>query len=302
MCQNGFCLSLSFKTLLSGIILLYIAARPQINIVTISCGEHMSLQISPWLFSIIRTTNFSASDVCVTIIADEYGERFLQPCLAKIRRVVDLTLISVRSLSRYDPIDDNNGKFRCAFFKLYLSEIMHNMSKVLYLDLDLIIQRDINELWKYFEYYPSKLLFAVAEVNVTGIGSWYETHTHYKKHFFPPTGINSGVLLMNLAEMRALNVTGEYIQRSNTEKVMLPDQDILNSWAFFNKKLVHVLPCEWNKRTDNLCPNVTHWLQEFHRPTGIVHGNRNLFSKKHFWYIPEHDRIEYNVFCMNKTK
>ena len=237
----------------------------------------------------------------IIIIADKLGRAFIDPCLVKLRTVIDLTVVDIESLEITSPFKGNDGLFQCAFHKLFFPTILSNTTKVIYLDVDTIVYGNILELWSYFDLYPTIILFAVLESNKTAHG-WYETHRYYKKHFYPPTGINSGVLLMNLAMMRERNMTGNYFIANNSEEARLPDQDVFNSFAYFHQDIVGKLPCAWNKRTDSYCPNATHWWQ-MDTSSGVIHGNRNAFLRRQFsfWWVPEHHRHQYQRFCANQS-
>jgi lipopolysaccharide biosynthesis glycosyltransferase len=257
--------------------------QDDIVIVTIACGQTTVTQLAPWLFSIFNNTNLTQNSIKIKILVDQYGDNFVRPCLQMLVTISSVEIILLEDWSKYKEID-TNGKFHCAFYKLHLTEILFNTSKVIYLDLDTIVQTDISKLWGSFYQNPSKLLFAALEANVAGEGSWYEIHT--KKHFYPPTGINTGVLLMNLSAMRKLNITGSSMISNNTEGLLLPDQDVLNSWSHFHQELTGILPCVWNKRLDSHCPNSNHSLGELTNPNGIFHGNRHIFQKKPWNWIP----------------
>lgn len=106
-----------------------------------------------------------------------------------------------------------------ALIKFYLPEILSEESKVLYLDGDTIIQKDLSELFNidldgYF-------LAAVRDS-----GSLYYRHSMVQRVEFY---FNSGVMLLNLDKMRKHDLTSKLIEaKKRSEDHNLMDQNVLN--------------------------------------------------------------------------
>lgn len=113
-----------------------------------------------------------------------------------------------------------------AMFRIFLPEVLYNLDKIICLDADLFVNRDIAELWN--ENIDGYCLAAVADEETTkGIESPYpvlEGQIDRDKYF------NSGVLYMNLNEIRRngnlCQLVLEYLKTNI--KAMCPDQDALN--------------------------------------------------------------------------
>lgn len=111
------------------------------------------------------------------------------------------------------------------WLRFYLSEILSGLSKVLYVDADTFVARDLTELWQIpLDDAP---LAAVANVvepplrpHVAALG------VEYPGGFF-----NSGVLLLNLELMRAESSLELLLRfaRDHREDLVWPDQDALNA-------------------------------------------------------------------------
>ena len=108
------------------------------------------------------------------------------------------------------------------YYRLFITDILaDDIEKVIYLDCDVIVNKDILELWKYdiSEY----LAGAVEDENSI------KNHKRLKlsdTHMY----FNAGVLLFNLAKLRAFdfkNKSFEYL-KNNINKIEMQDQDILN--------------------------------------------------------------------------
>lgn len=96
------------------------------------------------------------------------------------------------------------------------------------------------------------------------------------------------MIILNLDAMRAANLTAVNLIAANDEPVHLADQDILNTWAYYNPSLVGILGCEWNARKDSNClfPLVRYGRKEYvnmgDAPEfgGIYHGNGGILKKR----------------------
>ena len=119
------------------------------------------------------------------------------------------------------------------------------VERVLYLDSDLVVEKDISELW---------------EMDISGPAAWgvqngpdEEFDTSIRKKFFPsrPSNqeryMNSGVLLFNIPEWKKLNLTDRILTFLQCHQdLSFPDQDALNATLYGKWGR---LPREWNKQT-----------------------------------------------------
>ena len=124
---------------------------------------------------------------------------------------------------------------RAAYVKIYLPEILSDWNKCIFLDSDLLIRKDIGQLW---DIEMDKELGAVwnpgynKDNEVMGLGMEEET-------------FNSGVLVMNLESMRMNNSSKalEIFIRDYNHLTHLNDQAAFN--AIYKREWFH-LPVEWN--------------------------------------------------------
>ena len=104
------------------------------------------------------------------------------------------------------------------FTRLILADYI-NEDKIIYLDTDTIVRRDISRLWDIdiTDYY-------VAGVKDYGV---YDNDYIYTLNL---TGkyINSGVVLFNLKKIREDNIIPKWFEIANSRKLLYPDQDTLN--------------------------------------------------------------------------
>lgn len=135
------------------------------------------------------------------------------------------------------------------YFRIFATQYLpQNIDRILYLDADIVVINELKELYEMdFE------------------GNYFIAATHIKKvlHRFNEIRlnlkedepyINTGVLLMNLKELRKIDVKGQVIEfiENNKNKLMLPDQDIISSVYGSKIKLVDELKYNLGDRILNL--------------------------------------------------
>ena len=99
---------------------------------------------------------------------------------------------------------------------------------------------------------------------------------------------------MNTHLMRNLNppLNAETFLQRNDEPITMGDQDLYNTWSYYNPDQVFILPCKWNRRTDSSCSSgettkasidkslsIWNGFYEFEQAGGILHGNRRVFMR-----------------------
>jgi lipopolysaccharide biosynthesis glycosyltransferase len=101
------------------------------------------------------------------------------------------------------------------FLRLLADKIDYLPSKIIYLDADTLVARDIKELYD----------IDVSSYEFAGALDYYG---HY---FIDPHYINAGVLLFNLDVIKETKLFEKCIDLLNEKKVFLPDQTALNKYA-----------------------------------------------------------------------
>ena len=169
---------------------------------------------------------------------------------------------------------------RCASQRLFLPLVLTRLSKVIYVDYDVLFLRPVIQLWHEFDTFePQQSVGLVREQekeNMLG-------YDFFAKHPYPvPAGLNSGVMLMHLERMRLLpwSCVISRIFDVYRKQLLFGDQDILNIFFFFHPSSLHLLPCSFNYRIDN-CNNVNSCPDVQLNGVAILHGNRNGFIGRH---------------------
>ncbi len=138
-----------------------------------------------------------------------------------------------------------------------------NIDKVLYLDPDIIIKEDITDL------YNTNLkenYFAAA----THVGFFVKLFNDIRLHIkYKDIYVNSGVLLMNLKELRKSSISEKEIYiyiHKHKKKLFLPDQDIIS--ALYNSKILKLDTTIYNFTEKMVNKYPLTWVEE---NTKIIH-------------------------------
>lgn len=181
-----------------------------------------------------------------------------------------IELIPMRA--NFAMLDDRmSNRLRCdyftltIYFRLFIPAMFPEYEKGIYLDSDVVLTSDVARL--YDIEIGDNLIGACNDVSIADIPplvAYTEQAVGVKKQEY----INSGVLLMNLKELRACDLEGHFLTLLNTYHVdsIAPDQDYLN--AMCNGK-IYYLDASWDAMPNEAKPPLPH--------TDLIHYN--LFSK-----------------------
>ena len=160
--------------------------------------------------------------------------------------------------NNYSIYPDNYNKSAAIYYKLELSNLISDFDKIIYLDVDTIVHKDINEMYDidmkkyYYIGFPAH--------NITN------SQSNEKKNL-----INTGVLLINLKELRKVNGTKllqDYYNVHNNQKV--DDEYLINS-VFYDK--ISFLPFIYGipdfGAGNELTKSPSHFCQEFQNQVNI---------------------------------
>ncbi|ANK58885.1 hypothetical protein BSQ39_11520 [Loigolactobacillus backii] len=128
------------------------------------------------------------------------------------------------------------------FFRLFIADMFPEYDKAIYLDADIVVPRDISQLFNIE--LGNNLVAGIPDVF---IGSNPETVEYSEDAVGVPVTdyINSGILVMNLKELRATKLGHEFVTLYNKYhfQTIAPDQDYLN--AMGHDRILR-LGVEWN--------------------------------------------------------
>jgi lipopolysaccharide biosynthesis glycosyltransferase len=155
--------------------------------------------------------------------------------------------------------------------RLFLPEILKHLKKVLYLDIDILIQGDVGEL---YDLELGSNVFAGKRTRLKSWANMIRPITRATLHFPPAKAwdirkrlhdeadltsrtFNAGILVINLEVMRNENFTTEHLYL--VEQCRMNDQDVFN---IYSKDRVVQIGSEWNHvpaQDFNTEPKIIHW-------------------------------------------
>ncbi len=122
------------------------------------------------------------------------------------------------------------ASFKISLQKIFIADYLSGLNKVLYLDADTLVQQDLSEVYNT----NLKGLYAAAAKD----GLMYQFPQHVAgldlkgRSFY----FNSGVMLLNLAQIREDGIMRKAVIYFNTHNEIFGDQDVLN--AVFADKVI----------------------------------------------------------------
>lgn len=165
------------------------------------------------------------------------------------------------------------------YFRLFIPDMFPEYDKGIYIDSDVVVPGDISKLYNYE--LGNNLIGACSDksvVDVPELAKYMEEAIGVSRYEY----VNSGVLLMNLKEMREEQFTNKFLTLLNKYHFdcIAPDQDYLN--AMCNGKILYLdeswdaMPTEGKEPLQN--PNLIHY-NLFQKPWCYD----NIQYEEYFW-------------------
>lgn len=115
------------------------------------------------------------------------------------------------------------------------------------MDTDVVFLADVTRLWNQFGQFNDQQILGAGKDSEHPIRNY---NTDFRNITFMGTGINSGILLMNLTRMRQDRFIDRLIPLVRKYKLVVdflfPDQDLLNCYIVENPSRLFRLPCNFN--------------------------------------------------------
>lgn len=134
-----------------------------------------------------------------------------------------------QQINQYEKIDQNRHVTPAAMLKFFLPKIFENYNKILYLDSDIIVQKDLTNLYNID---IKSQYAAVCKDTLCAVNREYMDSIGIKNQFY----FNSGVMLLNLKKMREDCITEKMLQFRLNVKQHFMDQDTFNAVIGYNVK------------------------------------------------------------------
>ncbi|XP_074757640.1 glucoside xylosyltransferase 1 isoform X2 [Athene noctua] len=175
----------------------------------------------------------------------------------------------------------------CASQRLFLPLILKNVDSLLYVDTDILFLRPVDDIWSFLGKFNSTQIAAMAPEHEEPRIGWYNRFARHP--YYGVTGINSGVMLMNMTRIRRKYFKNDMTSvRLQWGEILMPllkkyklnitwgDQDLLNIMFFHNPESLYVFPCQWNYRPDH-CIYGSNCKEAEEEGIFILHGNRGVY-------------------------
>lgn len=136
------------------------------------------------------------------------------------------------------------------YYRLFVASLLPpEVDKIIYLDCDLIVRKDLSELYNInIENYSLAAVYQDDPLLLTT--EMERLNIPKDKGYF-----NAGVLLINLDYWRKNNIEDKLLNyiKDNYDNIVYHDQDTLNGLLYDH---VYMLPCKWNMLTAYFCETV----------------------------------------------
>lgn len=166
----------------------------------------------------VLTMDYKGQGKVCEPLPDAFG-KYMNNILKKNNKGSSLTLIDVSEHFRAEVPDANiNTRFTPGcMLRLFADRVSEIPSKILYLDNDVVCRGDISELYN----------IDMSGTEVAGVpdhyGKWF-----FRRNIFRMDYMNSGVLLLNMDEIRRNGLFTRCRQMCREKKMFMPDQSAIN--------------------------------------------------------------------------
>ncbi|OCT88981.1 hypothetical protein XELAEV_18017610mg [Xenopus laevis] len=177
----------------------------------------------------------------------------------------------------------------CASQRLFLPLILTEVDSLLYVDTDILFLRPLDDIWSFLGGFNATQIAAMAPEHEEPRIGWYNRFARHP--YYGKTGINSGVMLMNMTRIRKKHFKNDMTTvRLHWGDLLLPllkkyklnitwgDQDLLNIMFSHNPESLFVFPCQWNYRPDHCIYGSN--CHEAEDGIFILHGNRGVYHDR----------------------
>lgn len=257
-------------------------------------------QYAPYLGVAVRSIIDNANrddNYKVIILHDNLDEEYKKKINSFKRDFFDIEFVSLnKGLECITNRDEN--RLRCDYFtltiyyRLFIPDMFPKYDKAIYIDSDIVVLEDISKLYNIE--LQNNLIGACTDnsiLDIPEIVKYIEYGIGVKKTEY----INSGVLLMNLKEMRNKNFSKGFLNLFNTYHFdnIAPDQDYIN--AMCNGRIKY-LDEAWDTMPNNNklpleSPNLIHY-NLFQKPWCYD----DIQYEDYFWQYA-HKTPFYEIIC-----
>jgi len=217
-----------------------------------ACSDMFVPYFSAMLISLIEHTSEENNYDLILLHTDiqTQNQKMLGEMVSE-RQNISLRFVNVSSLVGCRKWKANSHISTYSFYRLTVNMVFAAYDKIVWLDADMIVKRDVAELYRVDM--GDNLLAAVADPDF--IGEYCGAVPRVKKYANEELGIKApfsyfqaGVLIFNVCQFRKTFQDDELLDFAESREFLYADQDVLNVKC---TGCVHFLDMRWNVLTDN---------------------------------------------------
>jgi len=236
----------------------YIRSIPTLNLNYISISYSLDNKYILYCYisivSILESKNYNTFTSFYLIVSNNFSNENKNIILSLYEQYEFLNFTFIYMDNRYKKVKIINYLNQNAYYRLSLGELLPNLNKIIYLDCDVIVYKDLTNL--YNKNFNKHLMLSLKKP--------YEDNEILK--------INTGVLLMNLKEMRKIKFEKNILNIINKGFVSVVQDQALLIKYYFNQ--IGYLDEKYNVPTQGFDK-----LINYYKNNNLSYKNNDLFYK-----------------------
>jgi lipopolysaccharide biosynthesis glycosyltransferase len=256
--------------------------KPQLNYISIAmCPNDYYVPLTyVSMISILSSKGEFTFISFYLIISKEFNKKNIDFLLSLYEQFDYFNISFVEMDDRYKNAFISKRMTIQTYFRFSLGELFPHLNRMLYLDSDIIVYKDLNTLYNLN--FNGKMVLG----QVTGCNRSKKTGIYH---------INNGILLFNLMQMRKMKIEEKVFDIiKKGEKLRYHDQTLMNNYF---KKHIGIFPIEYHIRNWANIREVRRW----NKISGNVYDNDYIYfaqkypSIRHFLgpYKPMHSEVNH---------
>lgn len=199
------------------------------------------LQLFTVMYSVLKNTK---SEIHFIVLSKDKIEAYTDEFAEILSKTYDNFTLDIRRVQgeTFDNVQIFHKHLSMSsYFRLMIPEIVKEYDKCIYLDSDIMVNSDIQEL--FYTDIDDYYLAGVQDCHLVFGNNYFGIKEHIKTNMpFVKTYVNAGVLVMNLKKLRDNNMTAEFLLQAK-RKNRYEDQDVINLCCY---KAIKALPIKFN--------------------------------------------------------
>ncbi len=188
----------------------------------------------------VLKNSFSGNDLYFYILENNFSQEIKNKIL-ELKKIRDFSISFInfddsKICKIYERYNNLHHITKVVFYRLFISDLLKDIDKIIYLDCDVIVLSDLKEMFN--ENIENYYLAGIEDIGYYYVGKDFGLQT-YENY------INAGILLINLKMWRQENICLKFIDTLNRNRDMFyfGDQDVIN---FVCGNKIKLLDLSWN--------------------------------------------------------